>query len=433
MEIIFLIIGLVIGFTAAFIAFKYKYQGGSSKLEERNLLTEKALEQTKLELNTERAKVLELNSKLSASEADFSNLKQKLAEQKNEIEDLQAKFTKEFENLANKIFEEKSLKFTEQNKTNIDVILKPLGERIKEFEKKVNDVYINETKERASLAEQIRNLHELNQQMTKEANNLTRALKGDSKTQGNWGEFILESILEKSGLVKDREYTIQASIKNEEGKLLRPDVIINLPENKSMVIDSKVSLTAYEQYVSSEDDAERIKYLSDHVVSVKNHMKRLSPKEYQNLYGLQSLDFVLMFIPVEPAFAAAVQSDYNIFYEAFEKNIVIVSPTTLLATLRTISSLWKQEKQNRNAIEIAKQSGELYDKFVGFMEDLVSIGNNLKQTKDNYDKSMNKLIEGRGNLVKRVENIKQLGAKATKSLPNSLLDRAEDDDKLLDS
>lgn len=433
MEIIFLIIGLVIGFTAAFIAFKYKYQGGSSKLEERNLLTEKALEQTKLELNAERAKVLELNSKLSASEADFSNLKQKLAEQKNEIEDLQAKFTKEFENLANKIFEEKSLKFTEQNKTNIDVILKPLGERIKEFEKKVNDVYINETKERASLAEQIRNLHELNQQMTKEANNLTRALKGDSKTQGNWGEFILESILEKSGLVKDREYTIQASIKNEEGKLLRPDVIINLPENKSMVIDSKVSLTAYEQYVSSEDDAERIKYLSDHVVSVKNHMKRLSPKEYQNLYGLQSLDFVLMFIPVEPAFAAAVQSDYNIFYEAFEKNIVIVSPTTLLATLRTISSLWKQEKQNRNAIEIAKQSGELYDKFVGFMEDLVSIGNNLKQTKDNYDKSMNKLIEGRGNLVKRVENIKQLGAKATKSLPNSLLDRAEDDDKLLDS
>ncbi len=269
--------------------------------------------------------------------------------------------------------------------------------------------------------------------MTKEANNLTRALKGDSKTQGNWGEFILESILEKSGLVKDREYTIQTSIKNDEGKLLRPDVIINLPENKSMVIDSKVSLTAYEQYVSSEDDAERIKYLSDHVVSVKNHMKRLSPKEYQNLYGLQSLDFVLMFIPIEPAFAAAVQSDSNIFYEAFEKNIVIVSPTTLLATLRTISSLWKQEKQNRNAIEIAKQSGELYDKFVGFMEDLVSIGNNLKQTKDNYDKAMNKLVEGRGNLVKRVENIKQLGAKATKSLPNSLLDRAEDDDKLLDS
>ena len=433
MEIVFLIAGLIIGFTAAFIAAKYKYQGSTSKLEERNLIAEKSLEQAKTELNAERAKVIELSSKNSAVNADNINLEQKLADQRKELDDLQSKFTKEFENLANKIFEEKSQKFTEQNKTNLDDILKPLGERIKEFEKKVNDVYINETKERASLAEQIRNLHELNQQMTKEATNLTRALKGDSKTQGNWGEFILESILEKSGLVKDREYTIQASVKNEEGRLLRPDVIINLPENKSMVIDSKVSLTAYEQYSSSDDDAERTGYLNDHILSVKNHIKRLSPKEYQNLYGLQSLDFVLMFIPIEPAFAAAVQSDYNIFYEAFEKNIVIVSPTTLLATLRTIASLWKQEKQNRNAIEIAKQSGELYDKFVGFMEDLVSVGNNIRQTKDNYDKAMNKLVDGRGNLIKRVENIKQLGAKTTKSLPNSLLDRAEDDDKLLDN
>jgi DNA recombination protein RmuC len=431
MEIVFLITGIIIGFASAFVALKYKYQGRSGKLEERTLLTEETLEKTKSELNSERAKVVDLTSRLSAAQADYYNLEKKLQDQRNELEEVQAKFSKEFENLANRILEEKSRKFTEQNKSNLDDILKPLGERIKEFEKRVNDVYINETRERASLAEQIRNLHELNQQMTKEATNLTKALKGDSKTQGNWGEFILESILEKSGLVKDREYTVQESVKNEDGKLLRPDVIINLPENKSMVIDSKVSLTAYEQYVSCDEDNSRVKLLNEHLTSIRNHIRRLSPKEYQNLYGLQNLDFVLMFIPIEPAFGAAVQSDPGIFYEAFEKNIVIVSPTTLLATLRTIASIWKQEKQNRNAMEIAKQSGELYDKFVGFMEDLVSIGNNLKQTKDNYDKAMNKLTEGRGNLIKRVEYIKELGAKTTKNLPGTLLDRA-DENKLFD-
>ncbi len=427
MEIIFLLLGLAIGIAAAYTAAKYRYQGNESKLQVRNSIAERNLEDTKVQLASEREKTIELRSKLSASEADYLNLKARLEEQKAEIEVLQEKFTKEFENLANRILEEKSRKFTEQNRSNLDDILKPLGERIKEFEKKVNDVYINETRERASLAEQIRNLHELNQQMSKEASNLTKALKGDSKTQGNWGEFILESILEKSGLVKDREYSIQTSLRTEEGRLLRPDVIINLPENKSMVIDSKVSLTAYEQYTSSDDDASRMRCLSDHVLSVKNHIKRLSPKEYQNLYGLQSLDFVLMFVPIEPAFAAALQSDPNIFYEAFEKNIVIVSPTTLLATLRTIASLWKQEKQNRNAVEIAKQSGELYDKFVGFMDDLLSVGGNLRQTKENYDKAMNKLFEGKGNLIKRVENIKELGASATKSLPGTLIDRANDD------
>lgn len=433
MEIIFLIIGIVIGAAASFFAVKYKYQSSSGKLEERNAINESNLIKTQEELKSERAKVIDLSSKLSVLDTDNKNLEQKLAEQRKELDELQSKFTKEFENLANRILEEKSRKFTEQNKANMDDILKPLGERIKEFEKKVNEVYVSETRERASLAEQIRNLHELNQQMSKDANNLTKALKGDSKTQGNWGEFILESILEKSGLVKDREYTVQASIKSEDGKILRPDVIVNLPEEKSMVIDSKVSLTAYEQFTSSDDDAERSAYLKEHINSIRGHIKRLSPKEYQKLYGLTSLDFVLMFIPIEPAFALAVQNDPGIFYEAFEKNIVIVSPTTLLATLRTIASIWKQEKQNANALEIAKQSGELYDKFVGFAEDLISVGNNLKQTKDYYDKAMNKLVEGRGNLVRRVENIKQLGAGATKSIPNSLLDRAEDGDKLPDN
>ena len=329
MEIIFLIIGIVIGAAASFFAVKYKYQSSSGKLEERNANSESNLIKTQEELKSERAKVIDLSSKLSVLDTDNKNLEQKLAEQRKELDELQSKFTKEFENLANRILEEKSRKFTEQNKANMDDILKPLGERIKEFEKKVNEVYVSETRERASLAEQIRNLHELNQQMSKDANNLTKALKGDSKTQGNWGEFILESILEKSGLVKDREYTVQASIKSEDGKILRPDVIVNLPEEKSMVIDSKVSLTAYEQFTSSDDDAERSAYLKEHINSIRGHIKRLSPKEYQKLYGLTSLDFVLMFIPIEPAFALAVQNDPGIFYEAFEKNIVIVSPTTL--------------------------------------------------------------------------------------------------------
>jgi DNA recombination protein RmuC len=430
MEIVFLIIGIIIGASAAYFAAKFKYQSGSGKLEERNVITESNLAETKEALDSERAKVIELSSKISALDAVNSNLEQKLAEQKKELEELQSRFTKEFENLANRILEEKSQKFTEQNKSNLDNILMPLQERIKEFEKRVNEVYVNETKERASLAEQIRNLHELNQQMSKDANNLTRALKGDSKTQGSWGEFILESILEKSGLLKDREYAVQQTVKSEDGKNLRPDVIVNLPENKSMVIDSKVSLTAYEHFTSSDDETERARYLKDHITSIRNHIKRLSPKEYQKLYGLSSLDFVLMFIPIEPAFGLAVQNDSGIFYEAFEKNIVIVSPTTLLATLRTIASIWKQEKQNSNALEIAKQSGELYDKFVGFVEDLISLGNNLKQTKDNYDKAMNKLVEGRGNLVGRVENIKQLGANTTKSIPNPLLDRADNGETL---
>jgi DNA recombination protein RmuC len=427
MDIIFLLIGLLIGASASYFITKYRNQSSSGKLEERNSILENELVNLKSELSSERSRVLNLNSGLAAKNSDYNNLQLKLSEQEKGIEDLQRKFSMEFENLANKILEEKSKKFTEQNKTNIDDILKPLGERIKEFEKKVNDVYMSETRERASLAEQLRILQELNQQMSKEATNLTKALKGDNKVLGNWGEFILESILEKSGLEKGREFTIQESIRGEDGVLLRPDIIVKLPENKSMIIDSKASLSAYDLYCSTEDDIKREQYLGEHINSIKNHIKKLSPKSYQNLYGLESLDFVLMFIPIEPAFALAVQMDNNIFNEAFERNIVLVSPSTLLATLRTIASIWKQEKQNRNAMEIAKQCGELYDKFTGFVEDLVAIGSNIKSTQENYDKAMNKLVEGRGNLVRRVENIKQLGAKSTKSLPGAILDRADDE------
>ncbi len=424
MEIIYLIIGILIGTLFTFFISKYKFKSGVSKSEERSSLLQKEIEKTETELSTERDKVLKLNSELSAGKTELSNLQERLDEERKEIEELQVKFTKEFENLANKILEEKSVKFTDQNRENIDRILKPLNEKIKDFEKKVEDKYLKESNERASLVQQIKTLHELNQQMSKDASNLTRALKGDSKARGSWGEFILESVIEKSGLTKDREYKIQESFKTTDGKLQKPDVIVYLPDDKNIIIDSKVSLVAYEQFSSTEDDTERNISLKEHIRSIRNHIKELGEKNYQSLYELNSPDFVLMFVPIEPAFALAVQNDPNLFYEAFEKNIVIVSPTTLLATLRTIASIWKQEKQNKNALEIARQSGDLYDKFVGFVDDLSLVGSNIKTTQVNYDKAMKKLSEGRGNLIRKVENIKELGAKTTKSLPRSLIDES---------
>jgi DNA recombination protein RmuC len=343
------------------------------------------------------------------------------------MENLQKKFTAEFENLANKIFEEKGNKFTEQNKEKLSEILNPLRDKISEFERKVEETSKESIKGNASLREQLQMLKEMNQKITQEATNLTNALKGQSKTQGNWGEFILESILEKSGLVKGREYVVQESITAESGKRFQPDVIINLPENKSIIIDSKVSLVGYERFISSDDEREKQLALREHINSIRSHIKSLSGKNYQNLYQLESLDFVLMFMPIEPAFAYAVQNDASLFSDAFEQNIVIVSPSTLLATLRTISSIWRQENQNRNALEIARQSGDMLDKFTAFVDDLVSVGKGLVSAKDNYDKAMNKLVDGRGNLVNRAEKIKMLGAKASKSLPPAILNRSKED------
>ena len=424
MDIIYLIIGILVGTLFTYFISKYKFKSSVSKSEERSSLLQKEKEKTEIELSSEREKVYKLGSELSASETKLLNLQKRLDDEKQEIEELQVKFTKEFENLANKILDEKSVKFTEQNRENLDQILRPLSEKIKDFEKKVEDKYLKESNERASLVQQIKTLHELNQQMSKDATNLTKALKGDSQTRGSWGEFILESVLEKSGLTKDREYKIQESFKSPDGKLQKPDVIVDLPDDKNIIIDSKVSLVAYEQFSSTDNETESSVSLKEHIRSIRNHIKELGEKNYQSLYDLNSPDFVLMFVPIEPAFALAVQNDPNLFYEAFEKNIVIVSPTTLLATLRTIASIWKQEKQNKNALEIARQSGDLYDKFVGFVEDLSLVGSNIKTTQGNYDKAMKKLSEGRGNLIKKVENIKELGAKTTKSLPQSLLDES---------
>lgn len=445
MEIIFLIIGLVIGFLVAFLLLKSKK---TIPIEEVNKLIEeinslkvdngklseriKLLDEDKLslqtELKSERDKSEKLTSENSSLKSNYTNLQEKLNEQKAEIEELQQKFVKEFENLANKIFEEKSNKFTEQNKEKISEILNPLKEKLSEFERKVEESNKESIKGHSSLKEQLEMLRQMNQQITQEAKNLTEALKGQTKTQGNWGEFILESILEKSGLVKGREYFVQESLVTEAGKRFQPDVIVNLPENKSIIIDSKVSLIAYERFISSDNENEKNKALKEHIISIRSHLKNLNSKNYQSLYQLSSLDFVLMFMPIEPAFALAVQQDASLFNDAFEMNIVIVSPSTLLATLRTIASIWRQENQNKNALEIAKQAGALYDKFVSFYNDLIEVGKKLDSAKDSYEEALRKVHDGRGNLITGVEKIKQLGAKASKSLPISALNRASFDE-----
>lgn len=410
-DIILLLIGISGGLALGYFYAKSKYQGN------------RVVEQT--EYDNLNRKLIDLASEKSAYETKCISLQEKLNEQKLEVEKLQQKFSLEFENLANRIFSEK----TKETRSNIEDILKPLNENLHKFEKKVEEVYVQDTKDKVSLREEVRKLYELNSRISDEANNLTKALKGDTKTQGSWGEFILESVLEKSGLVKDREYFVQQSLRNEEGKLLRPDVIIKLPENKNMIIDSKVSLISYERYSSAESDENKKIFLNEYVASIRKHVKELSPKDYQNIYDIPGLDFVLMFIPIEPAFGLAMQRAPNLFYEALENNIVIVCPSTLLATLRTISNIWKQEKQNKNALEIAKRGGELYDKFVSFTEDLLRVGKSLDDSKKVYVEAMRKLTEGPGNLVSRTHKLKELGAKTTKSISDNLLQRANDENE----
>ncbi|MBN1302521.1 MAG: DNA recombination protein RmuC [Melioribacteraceae bacterium] len=426
MEILLLLAGVLLGILTGYFYSNSRQSGTIAKLMERNSLLEAEISEKKDEQKTSSERLFNLNSEYASLQSDYKNLREKMEEQNIELEKLQEKFTKEFENLANKILDEKSAKFTEQNKQNLSDILNPLSEKIKEFERKVEDKHSKDVEARAGLVQQIKLLYDLNQQMTKEANNLTKALRGDSKAQGNWGEFILESVLEKSGLVKGREYQIQESFRSESGSLQRPDVIVYLPDEKNVIIDSKVSLTAYEQFFSTDDNNDKNKFLTEHIKSVRNHIKDLSQKNYQGLYELNTPDFVLMFIPVEPAFALAVQHDASLFQDAFEKNIVIVSPSTLLATLRTIASIWKQENQNKNALEIARQSGALYDKFVGFVEDLTTIGKKLDSTKDSFSDAMKKLSDGSGNLIRRAEKLRELGAKSTKFLPGGLIDNTDD-------
>ena len=429
------VIALIIGIYIGKLLFSANAKSEQAALEEKNNGLSFQIEELKSQLTisnsekeTIRTEKEAINIQLSKKENDFENLWERNKEQKEEVEKLQEKFTKEFENLANKILEEKSSKFTEQNKENMKNILSPLQEKIQLFEKKVDDTHKESIDYHAALRQQIIGLTDMNAQMSKETLNLTKALKGDSKMQGNWGELVLERVLEKSGLEKDREYYVQQSHTAVDGNRVFPDVVINLPDGKKMIVDSKVSLTAYEKYINEEDDSLKNGYLKEHVSSIKRHVEQLGDKNYQDLYEIESPDFVLLFIPIEPAFAMALNEDTTLYNKAFEKNIVIVTPSTLLATLRTIDSMWANQKQQENAMEIARQAGALYDKFQGFVEDLIKIGKKIDESKIEYGAAMNKLVEGKGNLIISVEKLKKMGAKAKKALPESILKRANNED-----
>jgi DNA recombination protein RmuC len=432
MEIVFLLVGVGFGAVAAWLVLKFKStaesQSATSSIvleQEKNKVQQGLISELKHDLEIERKKVLEVNNSLASSEADYRNLQEKLQDQRKELEAMNEKLTLQFKNLANDIFEEKSKKFTDQNKSNLYDLLKPLGERIIEFEKKVEETHKDNISRNSALREQLENLQKLNVQMTREAENLTRALRGDTKTQGAWGEFILESILEKSGLERDREFFIQESFTTVEGRL-RPDVIIRLPESKHVIIDSKVSLTAYNNFVNSESEEEKVIHLKSHLTSIRQHMKLLGDKNYQKNITDSSLDFVIMFIPIEPAYILAIQSEKTLYEEALERRIVFVSPTLLIPSLQLIKNTWKQEYQTRHVMDIANKAGDLYDKFVGFSEDLITLGRHLDSSKKFYEESMKKLSVGSGNLVRRVEDLKKLGAKASKTIDANLLKRSED-------
>ncbi|OYV18385.1 MAG: DNA recombination protein RmuC [Methylococcaceae bacterium NSM2-1] len=372
------------------------------------------LQQLYIETKTKNA---ELQTRMNEQ---VKNAEEKLAL----LRDAETRLNNQFENLAGKIFDERNRQFTEHNKTSLDHIVKPLREQLGEFKQRIETVYDNENKDRISLREEIVSLRRDTAQMNQEALNLTRALKGDKKTQGNWGEMILETVLEKSGLRKGIEYETQGAFRDENNKLFKPDVIVRLPEDKDIIIDSKVSLLAYERHCSTEDDAERIATLKQHTEAVRTHIKSLSTKDYSGLKGLRSLDFVLLFMPIEAAFIAAFQADERLFTDAFEHKIIVVTPTTLLATLRTIENIWRYERQNENARAIADKAGIVYDKIRGFVEDLDRLGKQLSTVHTTYDGVMNKLTQGHGNLIRQASSFVDLGVKVKKTMPKNITEQA---------
>jgi DNA recombination protein RmuC len=426
MDYIALIIGILIGAVVGYFIASSRKGSNDGLLAENNLL-KSDLEEKKRDLDKAREEVNQANQRIAGSIEKFKSQEEKLTTLKDELENINKKYTTEFENIANKILEEKSQKFTDQNKTNLDIILTPLRERITEFSEKVEKAYKEESTERITLKAEIKQLVELNKQVSEEANNLTKALKGDSQAQGSWGEYILESVLEKSGLVKDREYFIQESFSTGTNSRVRPDVIVKLPENKNIIIDSKVSLVAYERFVSEQDDLTKANHLKEHIQSIKNHIKGLSEKNYQDLHKVGSLDFVLLFVPIESAFALGIQNESKLFTDAFEKNIMLVSPSTLLLALRTIANIWRTEYQNKNAVEIGRLAGAMYDKLVGFTSDMEDIKKSIDKSSENYEKAINKLSQGKGNVMNTAQKIKSLGAKTSKNLPEDFLSDEDND------
>lgn len=405
---------------------------GKDKAVIAKLLTDLAVSAEKLrQFQNKEAEFKQLQQLYSEAQTKNAELQTRMTEQLkhteeklNLLRDAEIRLINQFEQLAGKIFDERNRQFTEHNKTSLDHIVKPLREQLGEFKQRIETVYDNENKDRISLREEIVSLRRDTAQMNQEALNLTRALKGDKKTQGNWGEMILETVLEKSGLRKGIEYETQGAFRDDDNKLFKPDVIVRLPEDKDIIIDSKVSLVAYERYCSSDDDEERVAALKQHTEAVRTHIKALSDKDYSDLKGLRSLDFVLLFMPIEAAFIAAFQADERLFSDAFEHKIIVVTPTTLLATLRTIENIWRYERQNENARAIADKAGIVYDKIRGFVEDLDKLGKQLGTVHTTYDGVMNKLTRGHGNLIRQASSFVDLGVKVKKTIPKNIAEQA---------
>lgn len=394
-------------------------------LQQERQIAREAAQSWNQQRERHEAELRRLTAECAALAAELQENRDNQQQRLDDLQGARNELRAQFSELATKIFDEREQRFAETSQQRLGQLLDPLKERIQAFEKRVDESYQQEARERFSLSKELERLQQLNQRLGDEATNLTRALKGQ-KTQGNWGELVLERVLEHAGLEKGREYQTQVSLKGAGGERFQPDVLIRLPGDKQVIVDAKVSLSAYQQYVSAVDEPIRQQALKQHLISLRSHLKGLSGKDYQRLEGLHSLDFVLLFVPIEAAFAAALQAEPDLFQEAFEQQVVIVSPTTLLATLRVIDSLWRQERQGQNAREIAERAGQLYDKFVAFVADLDEMGNRLQQLDKAYASARNKLVDGRGNLVGRVENLKLLGARASKSLPGELLERSAD-------
>jgi DNA recombination protein RmuC len=450
MNIVFLLIGLLIGLVMTGIVYYLLHKQNMElkkeveeviSLRSSNQLLQSRMDDMQREMleyknkDEEKNKEIQNNIRIIAQyKTQQEALTEKLDNQKNEILNLREELNKEFKLLANEILEEKSKKFSALNEEKISTILNPLKEKLQNFEKKVEETYNNETREKASLRKELEQIININRQMSEDAQKLTSALKGDSKTQGDWGEFQLELLLEKTGLQKGTHYMPQPNYKSEEGTNLRPDYIINLPEGKNFIIDSKVSLTAYERYFNAESEAEKASYLKEHLNSIHQHINDLGSKNYPGLYAINSPDFVFMFIALEPALTLALQNDIGLFDKALNKNIVLVSNSTLLASMRTVSFIWKQENQKNNVIEIAKESGMLYDKFVNFTEDLIKVGDRIKMAQESYVSAMNKMSTStkKGDtIIGRMERIKELGANASKKIDSRLLQKVNTNEELL--
>jgi DNA recombination protein RmuC len=437
LSFLFLITGLLLGYITGL--WRQRIMTGTdfiarSEIDKRYVDRE-VYNQLQMQADLQREDMQEKDQEIRQLSADLAaatqrqlQLEERLAGQQEEVLKLQQQARVEFENLANRLLEEKSNQFRSQNQRELQDILSPLRERIKSFEDGIEKRFLEETRDRISLQKEIEHLRLLNQQLSEDANNLASALKGENKTQGDWGELQLEMLLERAGLTRDIHYHTQASFRDEDGRQKRPDFIINLPDNKHLIIDCKVSLTAYERFFQASKEEKRKKYLKQHIDSLRSHIKDLSGKNYQQLYQINAPDYLLLFVPIEPAFGLALQQDSNLFNEALDQNIVIVTTSTLLATMRTVSYIWKQEKQKRNVLEIARQSGLLYDRFVSFVDDLKAVGQRLDIAQSAYHDAMRKLSEGKkfgDTLVGRAERIRELGAKASKSLPPELLDSLE--------